>query len=484
MFFLFYSLNTAGLKAKEITVISDSEDFYQMGLKTEFIADKGGTLNFEAAINAKDYKKSEKVVPNFGFTKDVYWFKSSFLVSESSQKPWYLVIGYPLLDYVNIYFILPDGTKIIKKVGDRLPFSHREYKNRKFLFSLSQFPKGQEIKVYFKVKTSSSMQFPISIAYEKTFVEKDRDETLMAGLINGSLFIMMFYNLFIFLTTKDRSYINLVIFILGSIGFETGITGWSFQYLWPNLVLWGNINVPFFGSIVNYGALSVAINLTNSENDSPKLTKILKVGYKIALFNAVLSLLIPYKFAIQIIVIYGLPSILLCFTAGFIGLKNKYKPAKIYLFSWSAFLLGTAIIILSKLGFLPSNFVTENGMFIGMVLQALLLSFALAQTINILQSEKDQAEKESTMRLEEQVTILKEINNTTANLCSNHELLEMLKSAAQDLVEILSLKRASIYLISDKFPEELNYMVHSGADPLKTFKTGVCLFPSGFMLFC
>ena len=54
--------------------------------------------------------------------------------------------------------------------------------------------------------------------------------------------------------------------------------------------------------------------------------------------------------------------------------------------------MGTTMLALNKFGLLPSNFLTENGLQFGSALEAVLLSFALADRLNRERDERFKAQ--------------------------------------------------------------------------------------------
>ena len=86
-------------------------------------------------------------------------------------------------------------------------------------------------------------------------------------------------------------------------------------------------------------------------------------------------------------------SMLLAIYLLFIGIKiNKqgYKPARFFLLAWSILLIGVFVFILKDFAVLPYNNFTCYMMPAGSAIEVILLSFALADRINILKKEKEE----------------------------------------------------------------------------------------------
>jgi len=71
-----------------------------------------------------------------------------------------------------------------------------------------------------------------------------------------------------------------------------------------------------------------------------------------------------------------------------------------FLLAFLSLITGSSILALRYLGAVPSNFITENGLQIGSALEVVLLSFALADRINLMKKEKEEAQAEAVINLQ------------------------------------------------------------------------------------
>lgn len=69
-------------------------------------------------------------------------------------------------------------------------------------------------------------------------------------------------------------------------------------------------------------------------------------------------------------------------SSGVYALLRKQASARIYMAAWSCFLVGAVIMALSKMDVIPVTPVTEYATQFGSMIEAVLLSFALAERIN------------------------------------------------------------------------------------------------------
>ena len=78
--------------------------------------------------------------------------------------------------------------------------------------------------------------------------------------------------------------------------------------------------------------------------------------------------------------------------AGLIGVRHKHPGARNFVIAWSVLLLGVAVLALHDMGVLPTNAVTSNAVLVGSAFEMVLLSFALADRMNVARRFKRQAQ--------------------------------------------------------------------------------------------
>src|ERR1035437_303915 len=206
--------------AADVLNLVDGEQTYSVGRHLSYLEDKAGTLtlkNILSGIDSLPFIDSKVETPNFSFTNSVYWFRLELSNKDSRVTEWLLESQYPLLDHIDAYLVYPRNKVVSFESGDTLPFSHRAIKHRNVMFKLP-LGKGENVTVFVRVKTESSMQLPLMLWSAQSLLAKDHEEQYVLGIYYGILFAMFLYNLLLFFSSRDINYLYYVHYISGWIG--------------------------------------------------------------------------------------------------------------------------------------------------------------------------------------------------------------------------------------------------------------------------
>ncbi|WP_088032321.1 ATP-binding protein [Evansella clarkii] len=375
-------------------------------------------------LSAKEFHPVEKWTPSQGYTNSVYWIKLQ-ITNTSSKERWLLELDNPTMDYVTLYypeppgdqtaldeedmgfadgnysessglqsdlFVSADGFQAFQS-GDLYPFQQRDLNHRNFVFTLS-LPVNETVPVYLRFETEGAMQMPLTLWRDGAFIEKAQKEYTFLGLFFGLALIMSVYNLFLFFSLKHKSYLHYVIFILLNIMTHLTFTGIGFQYFWPEAVWWNNRAIVFFMCLSNIWAFVFVKNFLDTRSRQPVFDRIFT---GLIAFNSIILglLLFSYPAALRLIMFSLVLTILFILAAAVMSLRSGYRPARFFLLGWCFFLTGVLISSLADIGLIPLTTVTKYAWQGFLSLEVILFSFALADKINIMRSEKEKAEKEA-----------------------------------------------------------------------------------------
>ena len=196
----------------------------------------------------------------------------------------------------------------------------------------------------------------------------------------------------------------------------------AIQYLWPEIPWWGIRANPFLIGMSAFFGSYFSIKFLDMEVNTPLFRKILQTLMVLSSILVVSSLFVDYKITILAGQIIPFTMIIAGITAAIICLKKGIKTARFYLIASTAFFIGVILSTLRIIGLLPHNFLTEYGLQIGSGLEMVLLSFALADRINIMKKDKDKAQQEL---ITSQQIIVRNLNKSKKELEEAHRHLSI-----------------------------------------------------------
>ena len=388
-------LGTASLQAGRVVELGKTDNqhaFRPLGpTYLDVLKDPDGRLTFAEAQRGR-FQKSPSAVPNFGFTKAVYWVR--FRVRGSTGPHNYLVrIGYPLLDRIEFYSELADRYDV-RKLGDRHPFDLRPLTSRSFLIPIAVAP-GQSRTFYIRFESQGTQQFPIEVGTQEAQRLHERSEQMALGLYYGIILVLSLYNLVLIFLVRDWTYLYYLLYISGYGVVQLILNGLAYEYFWPDSPEWANISLPLFIGWTFFWSTLFARVFLFTKGTARVMDRLLN-GLMISfLALMVLSVIAPYNLNIIIAALLVLLFSVVVLISALVSYRSGFRPARYFLVAWSVLLVGVAIYPLKGFGYLPANFFTEYGLQIGSALEMSLLSMGLADRINVLALEREIARRQT-----------------------------------------------------------------------------------------
>lgn len=387
-----------------VTLVEGTE-VYPLGLHLSYFEDRDGRQSLDEVRSGDvchPFTPSQDAVPNFSFTSFPYWFQFDLTNESSTVKNWLLESQYPLLDSINVYLVYPDGRVLTRRGGDKLPFEKREVKHRNVMFDVP-LAIGESVRIYIKVRTESSLQFPLVLRSPDSLFARDHDEQYILGIYYGILVALLLYNLLVFTAIRDINYLYFVWYVGAWTLFQMSLNGLAFEYLWPDNPGWGNKATPFFIGFAGLGMIQFARRLLETKKNLPKFDKPLQYTSGLCVVVMLLALFAGYTIAIKVATAGALVVALLVVSAGALSLKNGFRQARYFMLAWTSLVVGVVLYVFKTFGILPTNIITEYSMQIGSAVEVILLSFALADRMRLLKDENTRMQREAATTLENRV---------------------------------------------------------------------------------
>ena len=355
---------------------------------------------------------------SFGWVDDPYWIEMTI-----HQRPFedvlFMEIAWPLLDRLHIFIVDRDGQTIeIFELGDHLDFTNRPIFDSHFVIPIN-FKTHDIGTVYFNVETTSSMQLPVTFWTQQEYFKHRATYLTVQGIFYGLLLVMIFYNLFIYLSTQRIAYLHYVGFVASFGVLQLGLKGTGYQFLWPSMNVINDYAIATGGASALLFLSLFARSFLQLPNSS-SLKRINNYMLVVAVGFIIASLVLPYRTVITPLAITVLVVSCAVIGMGIHRYRHGFREARFYLLAWVTVVIGCSIYLFKQLGFFPINFLTENSMQIGSAMEILILSFALADRLNTLrvrlENTNHQLELDVQKRTKELVSALEKLGKANVKL--------------------------------------------------------------------
>ncbi len=393
---LFHAVCGQAASGVQPLIATEALDQQNLGPNIEYLADPDGQLTISDILTgraAAGFRDLENDNINFGYTSVGYWFRFRIQNPFDQDIDLYLEARYPLLDHVRLHKPGADGTYLEVGMGDHQPFGSRPLRFNIFVDRL-HIPAKSTQTFYLHVRTTSTFDVPLFVSATDPFIEHVHDAQWVLGIFYGVIFGLIAYNLFIYLSTREKAFLFYVLYLVCTYGYSSALDGIHFR-MFPDAVGWQqySIYVSANSSVVFLFLFAIEyLALREVGGWMLRLTRFgLGVNVAVILSHLVLDITITAKLAVMV----GILSFIYAMVIGVVRLMHGYRAARIYVLSFGVFILMGIVAMLAAWGILPIFELSLYGFKITILLQLILLSLALGDRINILKEREFKLEKEA-----------------------------------------------------------------------------------------
>ena len=381
---------------------------------------------------------------NRGFSDGSFWLRVEIPPEPVNRV---LEIGYPLLDEVSVHWVV-DGELIqTHHTGDTLPFSSRPIYHRNFVFLV---PSNTDTATAFvRVQTLGSVQIPVAVTPSAEFLANEQLSYGWQTMFLGIIAAMALYNLFLFVIVRHSTYFWYVLTVVFTGLVQLNFNGVLFQWLWPNAP---GINRYFTIPVICFALFSAiifAIRFLNIRSYSLRSYRFLQWILAAISASFVFTLFGSYQTGIVLVSAIAAVVTPAVWFIGFLVWRKGQVLGGFYVLAWTPLLIGHLILAVSKLGIMPRSFLTEFMPQIGVALEVVLLSFALAYRINLERRKRHEAQEQAlAIQQQANLTLEMRVQERTDELERANEQLKAI-SLTDGLTHVANRRRFDEKLIDE-----------------------------------
>jgi PAS domain S-box-containing protein len=329
---------------------------------------------------------------NFGLTRSAIWMRVELQPPPGGDPRWLLEVAYPPLDRVELYVPDAAGGYQWQLGGDLLPYAARALPHRNHVMPVDLKP-GATSTLYLRVNSEGTVSAPVRLWRPAALWQADQLQYAALSLYFGLLVGLLLYNLLLFVSVRDIGYLIYVGFVAAMGLGQLALTGIGYQFIWPEAVWWNSVSPPVGLTLAALFGLTFARNFLSSKVRMRRIDRALLLpqlaGWALSLTAA---LTLPYRVSSLMTTVLAPISVATMVAVGYISIRREFAGAKLFFTAWALLLVGVFTLFLHNTGVLPSNWFTSNALLIGSALEMVLLSFALADRINVARRFKEAAQ--------------------------------------------------------------------------------------------
>ena len=370
-------------------VLTEGTLTYNLGPQMEVLEDPRGDYTISEVSSPEfqsRFRLSGQDVPNYGLTNSVYWLKIRIKNPRPLVFERHLELSFANFHSAELYISDEIGRYRFKKGGISLPFEFRDFFRPKIIWKL-EFAGNTVSEIYFRFQNEASMTLPLSLWVPKEHERVSHSGLLIQGLFFGGLAIMICYNILLGFNLRQARFTYYIFFVISFTLLFFSYEGLAYQYIWPGWPRWNQKSIPLFFGLSGVFGLLFTVTFLELKTRLPRLYRIM-AALALGMFCLVLATpLFSYALVVKAMSRLYVVLCIMMAVAGVISRRSGYRPAGQFISAWLAMLSMMFVTLLVRLGFLPSNVLTEQSYRIGFLFFVVLLARALGDRIKLLRRE-------------------------------------------------------------------------------------------------
>lgn len=321
-----------------------------------------------------------------------YWYHGTIPSNLIVGSPRAIEVTYPIFDLVDVWIRDKSGNVRHYQAGTLRPFNLRPIPDPDFAFPLPT--DAGDVEIVIAIETTSPLPFYLRLWSMDAWHHHQSGASLWYGIFFGGIGILMAYNLFLAIALRDASYYYYVAYLCALAMLTAMNSGYSEEFLWPDH---GGITtrfVLFVASTAIFFVLQFCNHFLGVKTSFPRAYRMSIVIMVTVLLSSLSEVLGFASGAIVVIVVALSDLTLLYYTLiSIASYRAGIKQARYILVAFSMYIIGYVYYQTYLFGITEPHWFGVHSIEVGLLLEAIMLSMALADRINVISQKKELAEE-------------------------------------------------------------------------------------------
>ena len=386
---------------RPLKVVSGTEALELAG-NFDYLEDEHHSYSAQDVIGERgqDFVHAKLAQSEIGFTRSAYWLRFQLANDGNSNSRWVFELWTVPTDRADLYVVRNGRAVHTAVTGNQIAGAARKASYYPLELNLQD---GERQTVLMRLESAQRMRAPINLWAPHALAQRDDNKQAAMFLLFGIGLGLLIYNLFLFLSLRERSYLYYVVYSFCAWTLILGENGYVDHYLGAYLP-WHWARVSSFMMLVTLSMMIVFGNsfLEMSKKVSSRASKLLGALACSGLLLAALSLFTlgsSQSSKLGILTdVFVVATVIALVVSGVAAVrKSLSRSPQFFLLAWSSFFAMVIVWVAEANGFIPMNLFTRFGVEVGLALEGLLMSLALANRLH-----------ESRLQLQQLLTIRNE----------------------------------------------------------------------------
>ncbi len=294
-------------------------------------------LEVETVATSDQWVAFDQLVPNLGMGEGVEWMRLTLDPMTENGK--LIEIQNAGIDDLTCFMVC-DGKIIASYPGGVMNAPSEGHQFGTYPSFPVPLVECNKLHALFRMHSNKPMIIPLRISGPRKVLEDAHQRDVLFALYAGVMLVMLLYNLFLFLSIGDRSYLEYVLFIFAIGGTQLVLNGYAPIFGidgWP----WLNLRLThLFGVFSGITTIVFVQNFLRLSRYVPWLNKLLNGYFILYLLALGLALIGRLEWSYQLIN-FCAAAIFFFIPGTIITMRKGYSPAKYFLLAFTVFILGS-----------------------------------------------------------------------------------------------------------------------------------------------
>ena len=317
-----------------------------------------------------------------GSGQSYIWVNIPLQRMPGAPSSWAMTLDWPLVKSIE-WFHYNESANAVIASGQFTDWQIPPDSADEFPFAITLSLRSDSVNIlYLRMLPSEKALLPVTLWPEESFSDHQLQRNWYLGLFYGVLFAMFGYNLSLFLFLRHKAFAAYCFYVATMAAYTLIMNGAGVAWLWSDYPAFLAYAYRLLVPLGFFAALMFIRQFLLLKHRGVFLNLSSQIVCYLWLAILLLAPVVPAAIVIPIIDIFGLINCLFAIgVSGYLWMKGD-KSAKYLTLSWSVLIASTVILILGLNNVIPYVIELHYLQNIGVTIEALLLSMALAERIN------------------------------------------------------------------------------------------------------